>query len=76
MLAVLAPGQGAQTPGFLSPWVEDAISLSLIQTWSEQIDLDLLRLGTTADAQEILLAIPSVRSPQLLWPKLLMAMLQ
>ncbi len=53
MLAVLAPGQGAQTPGFLSPWVEDAISLSLIQTWSEQIDLDLLRLGTTADAQEI-----------------------
>ena len=23
MLAIVAPGQGAQTPGFLSPWLED-----------------------------------------------------
>lgn len=53
MLAILAPGQGSQTPGFLAPWVEDAATADLIKHWSSLIDLDLLRLGTTADADEI-----------------------
>ena len=53
MLAILAPGQGSQTPGFLAPWVEDASTKELIQHWSDLIDVDLLRLGTTADADEI-----------------------
>ncbi len=53
MLAILAPGQGSQTPGFLAPWVEDAATADLIKHWSGLIDLDLLRLGTTADADEI-----------------------
>jgi len=53
MLAILAPGQGSQTPGFLAPWAEDASSKELIQHWSDLIDVDLLRLGTTADADEI-----------------------
>ena len=53
MLALLAPGQGAQTPGFLTPWLEDATSRALLENWSTLIDLDLVTLGTTADADEI-----------------------
>ena len=53
MLALLAPGQGAQTPGFLTPWIIDATSHELLQTWSKLIDLDLVRLGTLSDADEI-----------------------
>ena len=53
MLALLAPGQGAQTPGFLTPWIEDSTSHALLQTWSALIDLDLVRLGTLSDADEI-----------------------
>ncbi len=53
MLAIIAPGQGAQTPGMLIPWLFSEQSKTLLNSWSEIIDLDLLRLGTTADADEI-----------------------
>ena len=53
MLALLAPGQGSQTPGMLTPWIVDSDSRQLLATWSEAIDLDLLHLGTQADAEEI-----------------------
>jgi [acyl-carrier-protein] S-malonyltransferase len=53
MLALIAPGQGAQTPGMLAPWIEDPASKALLLKWSEAIDLDLLHLGTIADAEEI-----------------------
>jgi [acyl-carrier-protein] S-malonyltransferase len=53
MLALLAPGQGSQTPGFLAPWLEDAKAAELIGNWSEVIGIDLKRLGTVADADEI-----------------------
>ena len=53
MLALLAPGQGSQTPGFLSPWLEDSKVAAVIGIWSDAIALDLNRLGTTADADEI-----------------------
>ncbi|MEN9736696.1 MAG: hypothetical protein RL129_1407 [Actinomycetota bacterium] len=53
MLAVLAPGQGSQTPGFLAPWLESQFASDLISAWSDSISLDLKRLGTTADADEI-----------------------
>ncbi len=53
MLAVIAPGQGSQTPGMLNSWIEDAESKSLLRSWSDAIELDLLALGTTADADEI-----------------------
>jgi len=53
MLALLAPGQGSQTPGFLAPWLEDANAAELIGNWSKVIGLDLKRLGTLADADEI-----------------------
>jgi [acyl-carrier-protein] S-malonyltransferase len=53
MLALIAPGQGSQTPGMLLPWIADASKAELLRHWSEAIDLDLLHLGSTADADEI-----------------------
>lgn len=53
MFAFIAPGQGAQTPGMLAPWIEDPAAKSLLNKWSDEINLDLVRLGTTADAEEI-----------------------
>ena len=53
MLAIIAPGQGSQTPGMLTSWLEDKDAKELLQQWSNAIDLDLIHLGTTADAEEI-----------------------
>ena len=53
MLAIIAPGQGAQTPGMLAAWVEDPEAKSLLLQWSDAIDLDLVHLGIHADAEEI-----------------------
>lgn len=53
MLAILAPGQGSQKPGFLTPWIEDPSAEARLREWSEIIDLDLVRLGTTAEQDEI-----------------------
>jgi [acyl-carrier-protein] S-malonyltransferase len=53
MLAFIAPGQGAQTPGMLTPWIADPAAKLLLSQWSHEIDLDLVRLGTAADADEI-----------------------
>ena len=53
VLALLAPGQGSQTPGMLSPWLELPGADERIAAWSEAVGLDLARLGTTATADEI-----------------------
>ena len=53
MLAIIAPGQGSQTPGMFNSWVTNPIFFELLSRWSMRIDLDLIRLGTTADAEEI-----------------------
>ena len=53
MLALLAPGQGSQTPGMLASWLELAGAADRIDAWSTISGLDLARLGTTATAEEI-----------------------
>ncbi len=53
VLAIIAPGQGAQTPGMLAPWIEDPESKVLLIEWSDAIGLDLVHLGVHADAEEI-----------------------
>ncbi|MDR3662557.1 MAG: ACP S-malonyltransferase [Mycobacterium sp.] len=53
MLALLAPGQGSQTPGMLAPWLELPGTADRLATWSEISGLDLAQLGTTATAEEI-----------------------
>ena len=53
MLAIIAPGQGSQTPGMFNSWVTNPEFYALLSQWSMRIDLDLVKLGTTADADEI-----------------------
>src|SRR5499427_1326061 len=53
MLVIAAPGQGAQTPGFLAPWLELPGFADRLQAWSELSGCDLIRCGTTDDADEI-----------------------
>src|SRR5262245_47366751 len=53
MLVIAAPGQGAQVPGFLSPWLELPGFADRLGAWSELAGCDLIRCGTTADADEI-----------------------
>ncbi len=53
MLAIIAPGQGSQTPGMFNIWIQDPSLKELLLSWSDAIGLDLLHLGTVADAEEI-----------------------
>ncbi|WP_028708718.1 ACP S-malonyltransferase [Propionicicella superfundia] len=53
MLVIVAPGQGAQTPGFLAPWLEDPATVEFLRRLSDAAGLDLIRYGTEADAEEI-----------------------
>ncbi|MFI9308167.1 ACP S-malonyltransferase [Streptomyces triculaminicus] len=53
MLVLVAPGQGAQTPGFLTPWLDLPGVEDRLREWSAAIDLDLVHYGTNADADEI-----------------------
>ncbi|MEU5695677.1 ACP S-malonyltransferase [Actinosynnema sp. NPDC020468] len=53
VIALLAPGQGSQTPGMLTPWLELDGAGERVAAWSDATGLDLRRLGTEADAEEI-----------------------
>ena len=53
MLAIVAPGQGAQTPGMLTPWLEHPAAAAALHDAEKVTGLDLIRLGTTGDADEI-----------------------
>jgi len=54
VLAVLSPGQGAQKPGFLAPWLPAAPTAeSRLRWWSVLAGVDLLWLGTEAGPDEI-----------------------
>ncbi|MFJ8464914.1 ACP S-malonyltransferase [Streptomyces swartbergensis] len=53
MLVLVAPGQGAQTPGFLTAWLDFPGVRGALEAWSDAAGLDLIRYGTEADAEEI-----------------------
>jgi [acyl-carrier-protein] S-malonyltransferase len=53
VLAIVAPGQGAQTPGFLEPWIEDPAFADRLVWLSAVAGLDLMHYGTQADAETI-----------------------
>ncbi|MFE0134904.1 ACP S-malonyltransferase [Streptomyces sp. NPDC059037] len=53
MLVLVAPGQGAQTPGFLTPWLDLPGAADRLAAWSDAIGLDLAHYGTQADADAI-----------------------
>lgn len=53
VLAVLAPGQGSQKPGFLTPWLALPGAEARLRWWSVLAGVDLVHLGTAAGAEEI-----------------------
>jgi [acyl-carrier-protein] S-malonyltransferase len=53
VLVLVAPGQGAQTPGFLDPWLDLPGVADRLTWWSAVCGLDLVHYGTKADAEEI-----------------------
>ncbi|MDQ3276511.1 MAG: acyltransferase domain-containing protein [Actinomycetota bacterium] len=53
MLVVVAPGQGAQSPGFLAPWLDDPVFAERLHWLSVVSGLDLAHYGTEADAETI-----------------------
>ena len=53
VLIVVAPGQGAQSPGFLEPWLEEPSFAERLSWLGAVADLDLAHYGTVADADTI-----------------------
>jgi [acyl-carrier-protein] S-malonyltransferase len=53
MLVIVCPGQGSQTPGFFSPWLELPAFRESIEAAQTASGLDLLTYGTLSDADTI-----------------------
>lgn len=53
MLVLVAPGQGAQKPGFLTPWLDLPGVTERLRWWSAVSGLDLVHYGTEAEEEEI-----------------------
>jgi [acyl-carrier-protein] S-malonyltransferase len=53
VLAVVAPGQGAQNPGFLKPWIAESSFADRLDWLSAVSGLDLAEYGSNADAETI-----------------------
>jgi [acyl-carrier-protein] S-malonyltransferase len=53
VLVIVAPGQGAQTPGFLTPWLEDPVFAARLDWLATVAGVDLAHYGTEADADTI-----------------------
>src|SRR5215218_3203399 len=53
MLVIVAPGQGAQTPGLLRPWLTESTFADRLNWLSAVSSLDLRHYGTDADAETI-----------------------
>ena len=53
MLAIVAPGQGAQTPGFLAPWLAEPVIADQFNWLGAAAGMDLVHYGTEADAETI-----------------------
>jgi [acyl-carrier-protein] S-malonyltransferase len=53
VIAVVCPGQGSQTPGFLGPWLELPGVRERAEALSAAAGVDLVMHGTTSDAETI-----------------------
>lgn len=53
VLAVVCPGQGSQTPGFLAPWLDLPGARGRLEEFSSVSGVDLVKHGTTSDASTI-----------------------
>ena len=53
MRIIVAPGQGSQKPGFLTPWLEVPGVEDTLRRWSDVTGVDLVLHGTESDADTI-----------------------
>ncbi|KAA9135998.1 ACP S-malonyltransferase [Microbacterium caowuchunii] len=53
MIIGLFPGQGSQTPGFLSPWLEMDGVRARLESYADAAQVDLIAAGTEWDADAI-----------------------
>src|ERR1700712_1921408 len=53
VIVVVAPGQGSQSPGFLDPWIAEPRFRDTLERTSDYIEIDLVKHGTTSDADTI-----------------------
>ncbi|MFD4419889.1 ACP S-malonyltransferase [Agromyces sp. NPDC058484] len=53
MIVVVCPGQGSQTPGFLTPWLADPAYADRLGALSDAAGVDLATHGTVSDADTI-----------------------
>lgn len=53
MIVAVFPGQGAQTPGFLAPWLELEGARARLDEFSDAAGVDLVAAGTEWDADRI-----------------------
>lgn len=53
MIIAVFPGQGSQTPGFLSPWLDFTGARERLGVYSDRAQVDLVAAGTEWDADRI-----------------------
>jgi [acyl-carrier-protein] S-malonyltransferase len=53
VIVVVCPGQGSQTPGFLTPWLAEPRFRQHLEELSDAAGLDLVKHGTVSDADTI-----------------------
>lgn len=53
MLAIVSPGQGAQSPQMFEPWLAYPRANDILTSYSQFVGLDLIQLGTVASAEVI-----------------------
>ncbi|PKW28241.1 ACP S-malonyltransferase [Phycicoccus duodecadis] len=53
MIVIVCPGQGSQTPGFLSPWLELPGTREHLGALADAAQVDLVAHGTTSDEETI-----------------------
>jgi len=53
VIVIVCPGQGSQTPGFLSPWLELPGMRDRLGALSDAAEVDLVTHGTTSDEDTI-----------------------
>jgi [acyl-carrier-protein] S-malonyltransferase len=53
VIVVVCPGQGSQTPGFLTPWLAEPRFRDQLSNISDAVGMDLIAHGTVSDADTI-----------------------
>ena len=53
VIVIVCPGQGSQTPGFLTPWIAESTFRDQLTGISDAVGIDLVAHGTVSDADTI-----------------------